>query len=76
MITPQEFEQLSEVCDVLKPLEEITREWAGEKYVTLSKVILMINALVEQLHLMKPKYVMAQQLKVQMLAEIKKQFEV
>ena len=36
----------------------------------------MINALVEQLHLMKPKNEMAQQLKIQMLAEIKKQFEV
>ena len=62
-ITPQEFEQLSEVCDILKPLEEITREWSGEKYVTLSKVISMINAPVEELHLMKPKNEMTQQLK-------------
>ena len=39
MVTPREIEELIEVSKILKPLEEITREWSAEKYVTISKVI-------------------------------------
>lgn len=75
MVTPQEFEDLIEVCNVLKPLEEITREWSAEKYVTLSKVIPTIHGLVDQLQNTDGNYGMAGELKNKMLGEIKQRFE-
>ena len=74
MVTAQELDQLTEVCAILNPLEEITQEWSAEKYVTLSKVIPMINSLSEQLHVMEPKTPMAYQLKTAMLGEVNKRF--
>ena len=74
MVTTQELNELTEVSAVLKPLEEITREWSAEKYVTLSKVIPMINSLKEQLLVMEPKTPMAHQLKNIMLGEVNKRF--
>ncbi|XP_046748856.1 zinc finger BED domain-containing protein 4-like [Diprion similis] len=75
MVTPQELEKLTEVCDVLKPLEKITREWSAEKYVTLSKVIPMIHGLVDQLQTVDANNGMAEELKREMLGEIKQRFD-
>ena len=74
MISPTELEELREICKVLKPFEEITREFSGEKYVTLSKVIPLINGLAQQLQEMEAENDVAKQLKTQMLCDIKFQF--
>ncbi|XP_033218095.1 zinc finger BED domain-containing protein 1-like [Belonocnema kinseyi] len=68
------MDQLKDVAEVLKPLEAITSEWSAEKYVTLSKVIPMINGLTEQLQTLEPNTAMGKQLKIVMLAEISKRF--
>lgn len=68
------MDQLKDVAALLKPLEEITREWSAEKYVNLSKVIPMINGLTEQLHILEPNTAMGKQLEIVMLAEISKRF--
>ena len=74
MVTPREIEELIEVSKILKPLEEITREWSAEKYVTISKVIPLINGLVEQLCQMETKSNLANNLRNKMLDEIKLRF--
>ena len=43
IVTASEIESLTEVMAILKPLESVTREISGEKYVTASKVIHMIR---------------------------------
>ena len=53
MITPTELGELKEICKVLQTFEEIKREFSGETYVTLSKVIPLINGLAQQLQEMK-----------------------
>ncbi|XP_076855096.1 uncharacterized protein LOC143510017 [Brachyhypopomus gauderio] len=44
-LTPDEWEEMKQACDVLKPFEEVTVEISGERYVTASKVILLARGL-------------------------------
>ncbi|XP_017474101.1 PREDICTED: zinc finger BED domain-containing protein 4-like [Rhagoletis zephyria] len=48
MLSAAELNNIKELLNILKPLEFITRELSGEKYVTISKVIPLINCLVTQ----------------------------
>lgn len=48
MLTAAEIEIMSEVTEVLRPLESVTRDMSGEKYVTASKVIPMIRLMTRQ----------------------------
>lgn len=48
ILTAPEIETLTQVLKVLRPLESMTREISGEKYVTSSKVISMIGLLIRQ----------------------------
>ncbi|KAI4884502.1 hypothetical protein NFI96_023826, partial [Prochilodus magdalenae] len=43
-LTPDEWEEMKQACDVLKPFEEVTVEISGEGYVTALKVILLARA--------------------------------
>ncbi|XP_067284076.1 zinc finger BED domain-containing protein 4-like [Pseudorasbora parva] len=43
--TQDEWKEMEEVCEVLKPFEEVTVEISGESYVTGSKVILLSRSL-------------------------------
>ncbi|KAL7380893.1 hypothetical protein ABVT39_025664 [Epinephelus coioides] len=45
VLTPDEWEEMKQACDVLKPCEEVTVEISGEGYVTASKVILLARGL-------------------------------
>ncbi|XP_033220340.1 uncharacterized protein LOC117174972 isoform X4 [Belonocnema kinseyi] len=74
MITPKEIEELMEVSNILKPREEITREWSAEKYVTISKVIPTINGLREGLSTKKTKSNLVNNLKTEIRDEIKLRF--
>ncbi|KAJ4926117.1 hypothetical protein JOQ06_008300 [Pogonophryne albipinna] len=40
-LTPEEWDTTKEVCDILKPFEEVTVEMSSESFVTGSKAILM-----------------------------------
>lgn len=74
MVTPSEIEELSEVCKLLEPFEEITREWSAEKLVTVSKIIPSINGTIEQLQKMPLTRNAALELRNKLLLEIAKQY--
>lgn len=38
---------LSDGVNILSPFEEITKEISGEQYITISKIIPMINCLIQ-----------------------------
>ncbi|KAL0818783.1 hypothetical protein ABMA28_008110 [Loxostege sticticalis] len=44
------METLNELTTVLKPFEYVTRESSGQKYVTISKIIPMLNCLTTELN--------------------------
>lgn len=44
-LSETEWQVLKEVCSILKPFEQITREMSEEKNVTLSKVIIIVKGL-------------------------------
>ncbi|KAK1900970.1 Zinc finger BED domain containing protein 4 [Dissostichus eleginoides] len=44
-LTPEEWDITKEVCDILKPFEEVTVEMSSESFVTGSKAILMARGL-------------------------------
>lgn len=43
MLTAVEMDLMRQIIGLLKPLEYVTRELSGDKYVTVSKIIPMIN---------------------------------
>ncbi|KAJ8932232.1 hypothetical protein NQ318_004434, partial [Aromia moschata] len=45
LLTEEEWNSLSEMCNVLKPFEQITIELSSEKAVTLSKLIVIMKGL-------------------------------
>ncbi|CAH1100846.1 unnamed protein product [Psylliodes chrysocephalus] len=45
LLTNNDFEDLSQLVNILKPLESATKLMSGEKYVTLSSVIIISNGL-------------------------------
>lgn len=54
MPTAIEINTIKQFIELLKPLEFVTRESSGDKYVTISKIIPMINCLMSQVSLLKP----------------------
>ena len=49
-----QMETLNELTAVLKPFEYVTRESSGQKYITISKVIPMLNCLTTELNRITP----------------------
>ncbi|XP_025996385.1 zinc finger BED domain-containing protein 4 [Solenopsis invicta] len=45
MLTASELQLANEIMEVLQPLEKVTKELCGERYVTASKIIPLINCL-------------------------------
>ena len=48
MLTESELQLANEIMEVLQPLEKVTREMCGERFVTASKIIPLINCLKNQ----------------------------
>lgn len=49
LLTEPEWSALMELCKILKPFEEVTTEMSSEKFVTISKVIVIVRGLVSAL---------------------------
>lgn len=49
LVVGQEIEILKQLIPLLQPFEFVTRESSGQNYVTLSKIVPMINCLTSQL---------------------------
>ena len=54
MPTAIEINTIKQFIELLKPLEFLTREFSGDKYVTISKIIPMVKCLMSQVSLLKP----------------------
>ncbi|XP_008180283.1 zinc finger BED domain-containing protein 1-like [Acyrthosiphon pisum] len=74
MLSAYDIEALQQLVRLLKPLEHVTKESSGEKYVTISKIIPMINCLVAQLNNIKPSTDSISDVQVTLLREINKRF--
>lgn len=74
LVTGQEIEILKQVVQLLQPFEFVTRESSGQNYVTLSKIIPMINCLTSQLNTFSSSIECVTQLQTKLLAECKKRF--
>lgn len=49
MPTAIEIKKLKLLLQLLKPLEHVTREASAENYITISKIIPMVNCLIKQI---------------------------
>lgn len=72
MLTAREIIDLNYICEILRPIEMATREIYGEKYVTSSKVIPLTRLLNTKISTLTPKQNMAENLKINVPAEINK----
>lgn len=53
LLTVSELQLANEIVEVLRPLEIITRELCGEKFVTATKVIPLIHSLKNKIHFLR-----------------------
>lgn len=74
LVTGQEIEILKQLIPLLQPFEFVTRESSGQNYVTISKIIPMINCLISQLTKFSSSIECVTQLQTKLLAECKKRF--
>lgn len=74
LVTGQEIEILKQIVPLLQPFEFVTRESSGQNYVTLSKIIPMINCLTSQLTKFSSSIECVTELQTKLLAECKKRF--
>jgi hypothetical protein len=74
MITSAELQYLKESLKFLQPLERVTKELCGEKFVTLTKIIPVVACITEEYNRFQPKSVLGQQMKEAVLKEIQKRF--
>ncbi|KAH9641677.1 hypothetical protein HF086_005123 [Spodoptera exigua] len=69
-----EMETLNELTTVLKPFEYVTRESSGQKYVTISKIIPMLNCLTTELNSITPNSAIVKECKDVLLRELKRRY--
>lgn len=74
MLTADEIDIAKEMLLVLKPMEVSTRELCGQKYVTGSTVILLINCLIKKTESIDLTHSTALTLKRTMLENLDKRF--
>lgn len=67
-----EMETLNELTVVLKPFEYVTREASGQKYITIFKIIPMLNWLTTELNSITPNSTIINECKDVLLRELKK----
>ncbi|GBP83849.1 Zinc finger BED domain-containing protein 4 [Eumeta japonica] len=72
MLNAKQIIDLTEVCEILRPIEITTREVCGEKYVTCSKVIPLTRLLTIKVTGFEPKQTIGDNLKNNVIEEIKK----
>ncbi|KAJ8966807.1 hypothetical protein NQ314_003303 [Rhamnusium bicolor] len=72
MITAKDILDMTEVCDILLPIEVATREVCGEQYVTCSKVIPLTRMINIKISGLQPKSTIGINLQKNILTEIKK----
>lgn len=74
LVTGQEVYILNHVVSLLQPLEFVKRESSGQNYITLSKIIPLINCLTSQLTQFSSSIECVIELQTKLLVEFKKRF--
>lgn len=74
MPTADELVTLKEIVDLLKPLKFMTQECLAENYITISKIIPLINCTMAEYHNTKQTMALSAKLKEIILAELKRWF--
>ncbi|XP_025408821.1 zinc finger BED domain-containing protein 4-like [Sipha flava] len=74
MVSAKEVHDISDVIDILRPVEAATKELCAQKYVTTSMVIPMVFILQKNVKEFQPKQIMGIQLKSAIIAQCDKHF--
>lgn len=74
MISASDLETIKEVLNILAPIEAVSKEMCGEKYLTSSKVIPVVNCLLKKLESLSPLTAEALALKATTISELSKRF--
>lgn len=74
MVSAKEVQDISDVIDILRPVEAATKELCAQKYVTTSMVIPMVNILQKNIKEFQPKQEMGLQLKSAIIVQCDKRF--
>lgn len=74
MISCAELKAIEDACELLSPIESVTVEISGEKYVTCSKIIPIDNCLMVTINRLIPKTEVSASLKQNILNQIKRRF--
>lgn len=74
MISAKEVKDISDIIDLLRPIEASTKELCGQKYVTSSMVIPMVYIMVKNISQFKPTQELGIQLQKEILFHCEKRF--
>jgi hypothetical protein len=74
MISAKEIKDISDIIDLLRPIEASTKELFGQKYITSSMVIPMIYMMVKNISQFKPTQELGIQFKKEILFHCEKRF--
>lgn len=74
MISSKEREDTIEINSILRPLEAMTTQISGEKYATLSQIILLVHCGREQLNKINCRYETVRKLKEKIISEFERRF--
>jgi len=74
MISAKEVKDISDIIDLLRPIEASTKELCGQKYVTSSMVIPMVYIMVKNISQFKPTQELGIQLQKEILFYCEKRF--
>lgn len=74
MPSAQDLDIIKQMAVIFKPFEYVTKDISGENYVTVSKIIPMINCLHKKLELINPENEVIIRLKQSLLNSLKKRF--
>ena len=71
----EEKQNLEEIVKVLQPLNEVTEDLSGENYATVSRVLPIINCLLNFIGAIQPITVIGKDLQASLIREIKSRFD-
>lgn len=74
MVSAKEVQDISDVIDLLRPVEAATKELCAQKYITTSRVIPMVSILQKNIKEFQPKQEMGLQLKSAIIVQCDKRF--
>lgn len=74
MPSAQEIEVIKQIINLLRPFEYVTRELSGELYITVSKVIPMINCIHSQIESYNSNLTITNSIKESILSQLCKRF--